>query len=170
MRWTGFILSLCVFILAGCFGNEDSESGIDALEVQAATLFVPEGATLVTGCETDDVESWLEIITVNARAFREESFGIATLPPDGVLNAMARMGALQTSILQTPVPECLTPIYGDLQTFSNYIMEAFRNYSAGTIDQVQLLEIVTREHVVYDETIKPQLDETIQLLEELQAQ
>lgn len=157
------MLALLLLLLVACRDNQDETENDSAPSAE----FTPTLVNATVGCQTADLEAWLEAVLPNAQAFRNESFGVMALPPDQVSGSITRLSDLRDGMTVASVPECAASAQTLLTEMMDIMMTQLVAYSQGGIDQAMLIGEVTTQQGRYDTEIQPALDA---LLAELEAQ
>jgi hypothetical protein len=128
------------------------------------------GVNTLAGCELGDLENWYEAVALNAKSFRDETFGLMTLPPESAYVALNRLSDLRDPILAAQAPECVAGTQSIVRDSIDLLFASFALYEQGSITQETLIAQVTQGQQIYDQTALPALDAARALLEEqLQA-
>lgn len=158
-RLKSWILLLLVILASAC--RDKAEEEPPPSEPQATPTIVNASA----GCETGELETWLEAVLPNAQAFRNESFSVMALPPDQVSPIIARLSDLRDGMNVSAIPDCVASTQLLLTDMMGIMMTQLVGYSEGKIDQPTLISEVTTQQGRYDGEIQPALDGLIQELE-----
>jgi hypothetical protein len=154
------LLLLALLLMAACRPDADDPLSRDTPPPPGPTL-----ATILPGCQASDLETWLEVVVSNGRAFRDQSLTASAMSVETVSMGISQLGSLQSAINQVEVPECVAPAHGLLQDITGAILESLMAYYNGTLDQAQVIEQVSAQTARYDVELGPQLEEAIQALE-----
>lgn len=95
-------------------------------------------ATILPGCVTGELESWLEVSGSLIYTFRDESLAALGLEPNEMVNTLNRLIDLRDAIARQPTPECAVQPQTEIMIMIRGMLLAFQRYSNGILTKDEL--------------------------------
>jgi len=147
-------LILVTTLLAACGNDKDKKLPPSiVITVQAEPV-----ATLLPGCQTEEMVSWYEVASTLITTFKDESQKGIDLSQEEVATLINyRLIPLRDRIGGQPAPECAALAHNTLMLYMRQIIEAFQKYANGDLDKKDMKSQVGVGIQEIDNSITPLL-------------
>lgn len=158
-RYTPFLLIL-MLLMAACGDDPKEQEAKEVRDAEMTLQAIPPVGTIVPGCQVAELENWYEIVSINAQIFQDEARTFADLGADSAPAALDRLIELEDGLMTVTVPECMSDVNTLIHTIMQTMIEDFRQYSSGTIQQGEIQERTRLARERYDSEVRPILEQT----------
>lgn len=132
-------LVLISLMLAAC-GEEEPEERSAPPPNLVITYEPQPQTTLLPGCETADLESWLEVSGSLIYIFRDESLAAVNLEPTQMGDTLDRLIELRDTIARQPAPECALQPHSEILIVIRGMLTGFQRYTNGVLSKDELTQ------------------------------
>lgn len=112
-------------LLAACGGDDDQ----DLPPSIVITINAEPMATMVPGCEPDEVEAWYEVASTLIFTFKDDSLAALEASPEEVPSVINRLLELRDRISNQPAPECAFMTQNTILLYTRQVLTAFQRYA-----------------------------------------
>lgn len=154
---------ILIAALTACGGDKDKKLPPSiVITVQAEPV-----ATLLPGCQTNEMVSWYEVASTLIGTFKDESQKGMDLSQQEVATLINyRLIPLRDRIGGQPAPECAALAHNTIMLYMRQILDAFQSYANGDLDKKDMKAQVGVAIQEIDNTINPLLTGTQASLEQ----